>query len=108
MHQVLGGKHVRLLDREHLLHDAPQNLEGGLDPVVSIRRGVAIEELLKDLAARNQMSMPTSEALERELRIELARVWTPHEVHRDIRIDEDHASSVLASPASMPAIRPAS
>src|SRR5271154_6642155 len=108
MYQVLGGKHVRLLDREHLLDDAPQNLEGGLDPVMSIRRGVAIEELLEDLAARNHLSMLTSEALERELRIELARMWTPYEVHRDIRVDEDHASSVLARPASMPAMRPAS
>src|ERR1035441_7964100 len=106
--EVLGGEHVGLLDCEHLIDDLSQSLERELDPIASIDRDVAVQDLLEDLAAGDQAPSFTGEPLDHRLGVNLVGMLVADQVHRDVCVDEDHASPAPGIPASISAKRPAS
>src|ERR1700728_147573 len=67
-----------------------------------------MQELLKDLAARNDPLTFGDQPLDCHLRVELVRMRTSDEVHRDVRVDEDPMSPPPPIPPSISARRPAS
>ncbi len=106
--EILRREHVGLLDGKHFVDEPPQRFERGLDLVAAIGRGVAMEDLLEDLAARDQPPPLTGQPFEGELGVDLVGMWLPHQVHEDVRVEVDHTSAAPASPASISARRPAS
>jgi hypothetical protein len=53
-----------------------------------------MEQLLKHFRVGCEGFIVDDRLLEPEASLRLVRVVRPHEVHRDIRVDEDHSTSV--------------
>ncbi len=89
-HDSLGALDVGQLDRKDLVHDLQKRVEGGLDRVTPIDRDVAVKDLLKHLDVRDEALCFGETPLEHLLRVPLVGVRRAHEVHRDVRVEEDH------------------
>jgi hypothetical protein len=85
---------VALGDRKDLVHDAEQSIEGGLDGIAALDRNLTMQDLLQHLGVGNQPLSGRDGALERAPGVELMRMRCADQVHRDIRVDEDHSASV--------------
>jgi hypothetical protein len=89
---VPGTLDVAKLDREDLVDDPEDRLEGGLDGVAAPDRRVPVEDLLQHLRVGDEPLAVGNAALEELPGVDLVRVIGAHQVHRHVRVDEDHAS----------------
>ncbi len=89
-HDAFGALDVGKLDRVDPIDDAEQRVEGGLDRVATIDRRVPVEDLLQDFDVRREPFPLREGPLEQPLGVALVRVRRADEIHRDVRIDEDH------------------
>jgi hypothetical protein len=78
------------LDRKDLVHDPQDGVEGGLNRVASADRDITMEDFLEDLRARDETFLVGEQAFEDLLGVPLMRMRGAHEVHRDVRVEEDH------------------
>lgn len=81
------------VDREDLINEAQQRVESRLDRIAAANRSVTMKNLLKHLGISDQLFTPHNQDFESMLRLNLMRVWAPDEIHRNIRVDEDHRDS---------------
>lgn len=78
------------IDREHFVHEAQKCIEGRLDGVAPIDRGVPVQNFLQDLGIRHQTFLIGDATLEKLLSLALVRVHTTHEIHGNVGVYEDH------------------
>ena len=91
----LRAFHVAELDRIHDVNDPQHRREGGIDHVGPIDRPITVEDLLEDLGVRAQRLARGDRLLGELSCARLQRVVGTDEVHRHVRVDEDHAGSVV-------------
>lgn len=89
-HDVLRSFEVLELDREDLIDDSQERIESRLNCVSPIDGDVSMENFLKCLGVRDQALFLGKTPSQDFLGITLVRMSRPDQVHRDIRIDEDH------------------
>ena len=77
-------------DRENLVDDAEESVERRLNRVAPVNRDVPMQDLLQHFHVDDQPSIVDREAFEEPLRVGLVRMRGADEVHRDVRIDQNH------------------
>jgi hypothetical protein len=90
---VFGVHDVGLGNRKDLVDDAQQGFECRLDRVPAVDRDVSMHDLLKDFRIRDQAVAGCDVAFEHPLRIDLMWVRGADQVHRYVRVDQNHASA---------------
>mgnify|MGYP007034356044 CR=1 FL=1 len=85
-----GPFHLGELDGENVVDDPAERVERRLDRVAPVEVAVATENLLKHLGAGDQLLAIGDGPLEEPLGVDLVGVGRPDQVHRDVRVDEDH------------------
>jgi hypothetical protein len=89
-HDSLCPFEVGQLNREDLIDDSQECIEGRLDRVAAVDGDVPVKDLLERFDVRNETLSFGKAPFQDLLSITLVRVRRPHEVHRNVRIDEDH------------------
>jgi hypothetical protein len=89
-HDALCPFEIGQLNREDLVGDSEDGIEGGLDRVAPADGDVPMEDLLKHFRIRDEPLRPGKTPFQHLLGILFVRVWRPDQVHRDVRIEEDH------------------
>jgi hypothetical protein len=79
----------------YVIHHLEQDIETRLDRIATVDGDVAVEDLLQDLDIRDQPAPFGDGALEQTSGVHLVGVLGTHQVHGDVRVDENHS---LASP----------
>ncbi|HVK87865.1 MAG TPA: hypothetical protein VM513_27285 [Kofleriaceae bacterium] len=91
MQDLLGALNVTGRDCKDLVDDAEQSIERGLDRVLPLDRHIPMKNLLQYLGVGDETLTIRDRALDQALRVDLVRMRSSDEVHREVRIDEDHA-----------------
>ena len=78
------------IDVKHFIYDAEKSVERRLNGIPAIDRHVAMENFLQDLGVSDQALAVIDQFFHQPLSIALMRVRRTHQVHRDIRIHENH------------------
>src|SRR5215467_3928141 len=81
--------------RKDVIHQAEKRIEGGLNRVGSPNRRITVKDLLKRLGVRDQLLSPRDAGTHEALRRSFVRMGHSHQVHGDVRINEDHSDSLL-------------
>ena len=90
---VAGALHVGQLDGEHLVDDGKERLERRGDRVPAGDRRIPVQDLLEHLRVGHQRLPVDHGTLKEAARGVLGGSVGAHEVHRDVRVDEDHGVS---------------
>jgi hypothetical protein len=75
---------VGLANREYLIDDPEQSVEGRLDCISAIDGDVPVQDLLKYLGIGNQALALADQLFQQLLRVAFVRMSRPDQVHRDI------------------------
>jgi hypothetical protein len=81
------------VDRQNLVNDFEHDLEARLNGIAAIDRDVAVEYLLKDLRVGQETTFLCDRSFEKAPSVDLVRMLAPDQIHRDIRVDQDHSPS---------------
>jgi hypothetical protein len=65
-----------------------------LDRIAPVDGDVSMEDLLQDFGVRDEALILGDEPFEDLLRISLVGVRRPDEIHRNVRVEEDHSGGV--------------
>ena len=84
---TLGGG---LRNIEHLIDDPKHGIERRLDGVAAVDGDVPMQDLLQDLGVSNEALPVINQLFEQSLCIALVGMRRPHEIHGNVRIDQDH------------------
>jgi hypothetical protein len=93
-HDPLGALDVSQLHREDLVGDSQKSIEGGLDRVAPVDGHVPMENLLEHFGIRDEALFLREEPLEDLLRVSLVGMRRSHQIHRDVRVEEDQRDGV--------------
>jgi hypothetical protein len=61
-----------------------------LDRVAAVDGDVSMEDLLRHFSIRDETLILRDEPFQDLLRVSLVGMWCPDEIHRDVRVEEDH------------------
>ena len=86
---------VGKLDRIDDINDPQHRREGGIDHVEPLDRPIPVEDLLKNLGVSTQRLARSDRLLGELPGARLQRMVGTDEVHRHVRVDEDHPGSVV-------------
>jgi len=86
----LCGFDICRFNGEDFVDDSEERIECGLHRVAAVDCDIAMENLLEDFGVSHQPFLARDRAFEKPLRIDLARMVRAHQVHRDVRVDENH------------------
>ena len=96
---------------KHLIDDAEQSVERRLDGVPAVDGDVPMQDLLQDLGVGDEALAVIDQLFEQSLCVALVGVRRAHEIHGDVRIDQNHGCapdpypiSISASMRSMSAV----
>ena len=78
---------------QHLVHDTKQSVKRRLDGVAAVYGHVAVQDLLKNFGIREQGRPLTHCFFEQSSRVALARMGSADQIHRNIRVDQNHGRS---------------
>ena len=78
------------LDGEDLVGDSEDCIEGRLDRVAPADGDIPVENLLKHFRVRDEPFFERKTLFQQLLGVPLVRMRRPYQVHRDVRIEEDH------------------
>src|SRR5258706_2487854 len=102
-HYLFCALRSSLIYGEILVDDVKQGIECGLDRLSAADSGVAVQNLLKHLCTGHQPLTTADELLDQALRVSLTRMRRSDQIHRNIRINEDHESDPELYPLSISA-----
>jgi hypothetical protein len=95
--QAQGSEHdsfcpfdIGRLDGEDLIDYSEKSIEGRLDRVAPFDGDVPMQDLLKRFDVCHEPLTLRNATFQDVLGVPLVRVRCPHEVHGDVRIDENH------------------
>ena len=98
-------------DVKHLIDDAQQSVECRLDGISAVNGDVAMQDLLQYLGVGDEALATIDQLLEQALSVALVGVRRAHQIHGDVRIDQNHGcasdpypTSISASMRSMSAV----
>lgn len=94
---------VDRLDRMNHIDDAEERIERRLYGLASVDRNVPVEDLLEDLRIGGQRLVINDRPLDEPSRSSLVGMVGSNQVHRNVRVDEDHVSVRGTYPRSMSA-----
>ena len=89
-HDSLGPLDVGKLHSENFIDDTQERIEGGLNRVAPVDGNVTVENLLEHLDVCDEALRVREQLFQSQLRIPLVGMLRPHQVHRDVRVEEDH------------------
>jgi hypothetical protein len=84
--RALGGGPVY---GQHLIGNAKQSVECGLDGITPVYSHIAVKDFLQDLRIRNQALAVANQVFQQPLRVGLVWMWRADQIHRDIRVDQN-------------------
>lgn len=90
---VFRAFEIGKLDREDLIGNSQKGVEGGLNGVAPANGDVTVEDLLEHFGIRNEALLFREKPLEYLLGIPFVGMRRSHQVHRNVRIEEDHSGS---------------
>ena len=88
---------------KHLIDDAEQSVERRLDGVPAVEGDVPMQDLLQDLGVSDQALAVIDQLFERSLCVALVGVRRAHEIHGDVRINQNHGCAPDPYPISISA-----
>ncbi len=98
-------------DVKHLIDDAQQSVERRLDGVPAVNGDVPMQDLLQDLGVGDEALAIIDQLFEPSLSVALVGVRRAHQIHGNVRIDQNHGCapdpypiSISASMRSMSAV----
>jgi hypothetical protein len=98
------------VNSQHLIHHAEQSVERGLDCVAAVDNDLAVQDFLENLGVRKQAVALVNHFLQRSSREALVRMRSAHQIHGNIRVDQNHGCAPVPYPlstsASMSSISP--
>ncbi len=100
---LFGALGCGVVDREDLVDDAEQGVEGWLDGVTAVDGGVAVEDFLEDFGVGYQALAVADQFFQQLLRVGFVWVGRTDQVHRDIGVDQKHGCMPVAYPRSISA-----
>ncbi len=74
----------RPINSQHLVHDAKQSVERGLDCVAAVDSDVTVQDLLENLGVRNQPPTLADYLFEQSSRVALVGMRSANQVHGNI------------------------
>jgi len=92
-----------LIDGQDLVNDAEQGVEGWLDGVTAVDGDVAVQDLLQHFGVGHQALAVADQFFEQSLRVAFVGMGRADEVHRDIRVDQNHGFTPVPYPFSISA-----
>ncbi len=88
---------------KHLIDDAEQSVERRLDGVPAIDGDVPMQDLLQDLGVGDEALAVIDQLFEPSLCVTLVGVRRAHEIHGDVRINQNHGCAPDPYPISISA-----
>jgi len=79
-----------VIDWQHFINNSKQSIERRLNRVTTFDRHIAMQNFLEHLSIRHEPLAFTQEFLKQPLCVRLMRMGRTDEIHRDIRVDENH------------------
>src|SRR6266404_1939421 len=100
-HDLLCTLRSSLIHGENLVDNIKQGIECGLDRIPAVDRGIAVQNLLKHLCVGYKPLAIADELLQHPLSVCFVRMRRTDQVHRNIRVNEDHESDPALYPLSI-------
>ena len=97
---TLGGGPCNV---KNLIDDAEQSVERRLDGVPAVDGDIPMQDLLQDLGVGDEALAVIDQLFEQSLGVALVRVRRAHEIHGDVRIDQNHSCAPDPHPLSISA-----
>src|SRR3984893_12172624 len=91
------------LNSQHLIHDADQSVERGLDCVAAVDSTLAIAFFLAILGVRNQPLALADHLFEQSSHVALVGMRSANQIHGNIRVDQNHGCALVPYPLSISA-----
>src|SRR5206468_9088737 len=88
--EVAGAFNVRALDGVNSFDDRQQYFKCGSNVLAPINGGIPVKDLLKNLRVRDQRSFFGHKSFEKPAGIGFMRMRSADQIHRNVRVDEDH------------------
>jgi len=88
---------------KHLIDNPEQSVEGRLDGVPTVDGDVPMQDLLQDLGVGDEALAVTDQLFEQSLCVALVGVRRTHQIHGDVRIDQNHGCAPDLYPVSISA-----
>ena len=88
-----GAFNCRHFDGKHLIDDAEQRVKRALNAIATVDCHIAMQYFLQHFSVGDQARAFADEPLKQALAVTLMGMRRPHQVHRYIRVDEDHERS---------------
>ena len=100
---LLGTFRDGPVNRQHLIDNAKQSVKGRLDGVAAVDRDVTVQDFLEHLRVSNQPLAITDQLLQQVLSVALVSMSRTDEVHRNVRVHQDHCCEPIPYPLSISA-----
>jgi hypothetical protein len=88
---------------QHLIDNSEEGIECWLDGIATVNCNISMQDLLKHFGICNQALAVAHQLLEPTLRVALVGMRRAHEIHRNVRVDENHLCSSVTYPFSISA-----
>ncbi len=102
-YNLFGTLHHYPVNRQDLIDDAKQSVERWLNGVAPLDRYVAVQDLLQDFRIGDEALPLANELFKQSLRVGLVNMRSAHQVHGDIRVDQNHGFVPTLYPRSISA-----
>lgn len=89
------------IDGHNLIHDSEQGIERRLNGVTPVDCDVAMQNFLEHLGIRHESLPITDDFFQRSLRVNLVRMGRSDEIHRNVRIHQNHGWESALYPLSI-------
>jgi len=100
---LLGALRRRSSDIKDLIDDSQQGIKRWLDGVPAADRDIAMQNLLQDLSISDEALAIAEKSLKQSLRVTFVGVGRAHQIHGNVRIDQNHLSPPEPYPISISA-----
>jgi len=90
-------------DVKHLIDDAQQSVKRRLDGVPAVDGDIPMQDLLQDLGVGDEALAVSDQLFQQSLCVTLVGMRRAHEIHRDVRINQNHGCALDRYPISISA-----
>lgn len=99
----LGTLSNSAINRQDLINYPEECVERRLNSIMAADGDIAVQNLLKDLGIGHQSLAIANQSFKQSLRVALVGMRRTHQIHRNVRINQNHGRTPVPYPFSISA-----